>query len=312
MNPRPRLAISLGDPRGIGPEVVAGALTLLQELNPVLVGYRGVDPLPPHLDLECVGEWVPGGGDRLAGELSGLAIERAVKLALTGEVDGVVTAPISKTALRAAGYRYPGHTEMLRDLTGVPDVTMMMAAERTPLGGPLRLALLTAHIPLRQVPVELTVELVTRRVRLAVDALRAWWGIRRPRVSFAGINPHASEGGLFGDEERLLLEPAIDVLTKDSDLQIVGIFPGDTVFLPAIHGEADLVVTPYHDVGLAVLKTLAREEGVNVTAGLPFPRTSPDHGTAMDIAGTGKADPGSMLSAIELCQRFCTTVNRAP
>jgi len=239
--------------------------------------------------------------------LSARAIERAVELALRGEITGIVTAPISKAALHAAGYPYPGHTEFLNALTGVSDVTMMMAAERTPLGGPLRLALITAHMPLREVPEALDVDLVVRKTEIALQALRGWWGIPRPRVAFAGLNPHAGEGGLFGLEEQEVFAPATERLARDPDVEILGVFPGDTVFRLAIEGEADLVVTPYHDVGLAVLKTLARDEGVNVTAGLPFPRTSPDHGTAMDIAGTGAADPGAMRAAIDLCVRFCNS-----
>lgn len=305
----PRVAITLGDPRGIGPEVTADALSAIQGLDVIIVGPRGLGALEQRLAefgrWESVGDWDPEGGGRLAGELSAKAIERAVELAQAGEVEGVVTAPISKAALHAAGYSYPGHTEFLQHLTGVDEVTMMMAAERTPIGGPLRLALLTAHLPLRDVPTTLDVDLFVRKSTIAIDALRDWWGIPRPRVVFAGLNPHAGEGGLFGDEETRVFAPALDRLAEDPDVELLGVFPGDTVFLQAIEGRADLVVTPYHDVGLAVLKTLARDEGVNVTAGLPFPRTSPDHGTAMDIAGTGTADPGAMRAAIDLCVRFC-------
>ena len=309
---RPRVGITLGDPRGIGPEVTAAALAsvdgVADGIEAVLVGPRGLGEIERrlgHVARETVGDWDPAGGEKLAGELSGRAIERAVELARAGEVDGIVTAPISKAALRAAGYPHPGHTEFLQTLTGVDEVTMMMAAERTPLGGPLRLALLTAHLPLREVPSTLDVRLVTRRTSIAIEALRTWWGIGRPRVAFAGLNPHAGEGGLFGTEEIEVFGPALERLGADPDLELLGVFPGDTVFLKALGGEADLVVTPYHDVGLAVLKTIAMNEGVNVTAGLPFPRTSPDHGTAMDIAGRGRADPGAMRAAIDLCARFC-------
>ena len=305
---RPRVGITLGDPRGIGPEVTAEALASTEAIEAVLVGPRGLGEIEdrlPGVAWESVGDWEPGAGRELAGELSGRAVERAVELARTGDVDGIVTAPISKTALHAAGYTHPGHTEFLQSLTGADEVTMMMAAERTPLGGPLRLALLTAHLPLRDVPSTLDVDLFILRSTIAIDALRAWWGIARPRVAFAGLNPHAGEGGLFGTEEIEVFGPALEHLGADPDLDIVGIFPGDTVFLKAVSGEADLIVTPYHDVGLAVLKTVAMNEGVNVTAGLPFPRTSPDHGTAMDIAGSGKADPGAMRAALELCARFC-------
>ncbi len=319
----PRIGITLGDPRGIGPEVIASALaaTAVREVaRYLLIGPKSVDggdagvisdQAIGRVEREVVGAW--GGqveaddGERAAGEVSGRSIERGVELAVRGEIDGLVTGPISKRALRAAGYEYPGHTELLRDRAGVEEVTMMMAAERTPLGGPLRLALLTAHIPLREVPPALTVELAVQRTRIAIDALREWWGFDRPRVAFAGLNPHAGESGLFGDEESRVLTPAADRVAAETGAEIVGVLPADTVFLHAIEGGADLVVTPYHDVGLAVLKTVARDEGVNVTAGLPFPRTSPDHGTAFDIAGTGRANPGAMIAAIELCARFCNT-----
>jgi len=226
-------------------------------------------------------------------------------MALAGEVDGLVTAPIAKTALRAAGYDFPGHTEFLKERCAVPDVTMIMAAERTRLGGPLRVALLTVHVPLRSVPDLIDVELVVRRSTIAARALREWWGIDLPRLALAGVNPHASEQGLFGDEEERVLRPAAERLDAAGEVEVTGIFPADTVFRRCLDGSADAVVVPYHDVGLAVLKTIAGDAGVNVTAGLPFPRTSPDHGTALDIAGRGVADPGSMIAAVAQCVRFC-------
>lgn len=324
-----RVGITLGDPRGIGPEVAAASLRnegvrRLAEFT--AIGPAGWDA-PSGVRLETVGSWPFADASRGeeapaedareeegreeearekdAGRLSALAVERGIELATSGEIDGLVTGPISKRAIHAAGWAYPGHTELLRDRTGVPEVTMVMAAERTPLGGPIRVALLTAHIPLRAVPDALTVEAVLTRSRIAVRALREWWGFRRPKVCFAGINPHASEGGLFGDEEARVLEPAVRALRADREAEVVGIAPADTAFRRCVDGEADLIIVPYHDVGLAVLKTVARDTGVNVTAGLPFPRTAPDHGTAFDIAGRGIADPGATISAIELCVRFC-------
>lgn len=324
--PSIRIGITLGDPRGIGPEVTAAALSgsvlapsFDRRITYVVIGWKGALPAELLADdavrLEPVGRW-PGGGkggtERSAGRLAAVAIERAAELALDGRIDGLVTGPISKAALAAAGRPFPGHTEFLRELTSAPDVTMMMSAETTPLGGPLRMALLTAHIPLREVPAALTGDLVERRSRIANLALREWWGIPVPRLAFAGLNPHASEGGRFGDEEERVLSPAVRRLRADG-LRIAGVFPGDTVFARCIAGDVDAVVVPYHDVGLAVIKTLARDTGVNVTAGLPFPRTSPDHGTAFDIAGRGLADPGSMRASIELCIRFAgRTAKKVP
>lgn len=313
-----RIGITLGDPRGIGPEVVGGALRRMQEsgagldnhgpveyivIGPRSPGTSGLDS-HPNIGFEFIGR---GSGDdaAAAGRTSIEAIERGIALALDGTIDGLVTGPISKHAIAAAGYSYPGHTELLCERTGVPDVTMIMSTESTPIGGPLRIALLTVHVPLRQVPDLLTEELVRRRASIAAAALRDWWGIQRPRLAFAGVNPHASEDGLFGDEEARVLAPAMSRLDQESDIEIVGLFPADSVFRRCIEGESDLVIAPAHDVGLAVLKTLAPHTGINVTAGLPFPRTSPDHGTALDIAGRGIANSGSMEAAIKACIQFC-------
>ncbi|MFW6084114.1 MAG: 4-hydroxythreonine-4-phosphate dehydrogenase PdxA [Gemmatimonadota bacterium] len=322
----PRIGITLGDPRGIGPEVTAAALASgagedvadgagMASRHFLLVGPPELVPPPlledPRVELESVGRW-SGGAEAEAGRVSMASVERGVELALEGAVDGLVTAPISKAAIAAAGHPWPGHTEFLRDRCGVPDVTMIMGAESTPVGGALRIALLTVHVALSAVPDMLTGALIERRSRIAERALREWWGIARPRLAYAGLNPHASEGGLFGDEEGRVLEPAIRRLAADHGLEVSGPFPADSVFRRCIDGRADLVVAPYHDVGLAVLKTLAPHRGVNVTAGLPFPRTSPDHGTAFDVAGTGAADPGSMRAAIDACGRFCVNVASNP
>lgn len=310
-----RIGVTLGDPRGIGSEVVASALAARAEapdsanVEFLLIGPVGLVP-PGLTDLpgivaEPVGRWTEAGDAAAAGRASVASIERGIDLALEGAIDGLVTAPIAKSALAAAGYPWPGHTELLRDRCGVDDVTMIMGAERTPLGGPLRVALLTVHVALREVPDLLDEELVVRRSLIAATALREWWGIARPRLAFAGVNPHASEGGLFGDEEARIIEPAMRRIESHGGVEVVGLHPADTVFRRCIDGRADVVVTPVHDVGLAVLKTLAPENGINVTAGLPFPRTSPDHGTAFDIAGRGLADSRSMGAAIDACVRFC-------
>lgn len=323
--PGVRIGITLGDPRGIGPEVVVGALKRLQKRSVTTsdespVEYVVIGPRPsnlpglasmPDVRFDPIGTWAVD-SDVEAGRMSIEAVERGISLALDGGIDGLVTGPISKQAIAAAGYTYPGHTELLCERTGVPDVTMIMSTETTPFGGPLRIALLTVHVALRHVPDLLTLELVRRRASIAAAALRDWWGIACPRLAFAGVNPHASEGGLFGDEEERVLAPAMRRLDQENGIEIVGLFPADSVFRRCIEGEADLVVAPAHDVGLAVLKTIAPHSGINVTAGLPFPRTSPGHGTAFDIAGHGLADSRSMQEAIEACTRFCTrSVGRA-
>ena len=308
--------MTAGDPRGIGPEIVAAALSRPELEEAADFVCVGPDEIVRDLPGEPVGvgRWDAADPDpeRTAGTLAGRAVETAIEAARDGRVDGLVTAPLSKAALRRAGWEVPGHTELLRDRLGAEEVTMMMAAETTPLGGPLRLALLTAHLPLRAVPGTLTPELVVTRGRIAVRALRDWWGIERPRVAFAGLNPHASEGGLFGDEEERVLAPAMERIAEEEDVELDGIRPADTVFRRCLEGDVDLVVVPYHDVGLAVLKTIALETGVNVTAGLPLPRTSPDHGTAFDIAGSGRADPTSMCEAVDLCVRFARRAASPP
>lgn len=304
---RPRVAVTLGDPRGIGPEVTLSALrreSVAEAARWIVVGFEGW-PAPPGCRLESVGHGERDGDDLEAGRLSRRSIERALELVEAGEADGLVTGPVSKRALTAAGWGFPGHTEWLRERTGVGEVTMVMAAETTPLGGALRVGLLTGHVPLREVPDRITPELVERKVRVAATALREWWGIASPRICLAGLNPHASEGGLFGEEEARVLEPAVERLSGDEGLEMAGVVPADSAFRRCVEGEVDLVMAPYHDVGLAVVKTVARDAGVNVTAGLPFPRTAPDHGTAFDIAGRGIADPGATVAALELCARFC-------
>ena len=285
----PRLAITLGDPRGIGAEVTHKALARWQnsaDFSYTLIGSEYTSTTPSE-----------------AGRLAGAAIEEAVALALNGGVDAIVTAPIDKTAFAAAGYKYPGHTEMLAALAGNVPVVMMMAAERTRLGGPLRVVLATIHIPLAQVPRLLTTDLLVEQSTITAQALERDWGIDRPRLALCAVNPHASDGGLFGDEEARVMAPARDRL-QASGIDVQGPFPADTVFVRALGGEFDAVIAPYHDVGMAAFKTASFGQGVNVTLGLPFPRTSPDHGTALDIAGHGVADSSSMEEAIELAVRL--------
>ena len=300
----PRIGITLGDPRGIGPEVTVGALrdsTLAAAAEYVLIGPEGI--VAGEERLEAVGAWAAGDGPAAAGRLAGLAIARGADLALQGEIDALVTAPIDKAAFRAGGWPFPGHTEMLRDIAGAAEVAMMMAAETTRLGAPLRVVLATTHMALRSVPDTLTSALLVRQTTLTRDALRSWWGIPLPRIALCALNPHASDDGLFGDEEARVYRPAISAI-EDSGVAVVGPIPADTVFNRALAGEFDAVIAPYHDVGMAAFKTVSFGSGVNVTLGLPFPRTSPDHGTALDIAGSGVADASSMIEAIRLAIRL--------
>jgi 4-hydroxythreonine-4-phosphate dehydrogenase len=285
-----RLAVTLGDPRGIGPEIVAAARSdarVAARAELVIVGPSGT-VVPAN---EEIGEWHPGGSARLAGRLAGLAIERATALALAGDVQGIVTAPIDKHALYEGGYDFPGHTEMLAALTG-SHVAMMLASDR------LRVVLVTTHIALHDVPRELTQARIVECADITRRGLRRLYGIAEPRIALCALNPHAGDGGRFGDEDETLLAPGARAAG------ILGPFPADTVFVRAMRGAFDAVLAPYHDVGMTAIKVASFGSAVNVTLGLPFPRTSPDHGTALDIAGLGRADPASMIEAVLECARF--------
>ena len=297
------LAITLGDPRGIGPEVTGKALAaLLPELGGDLIRVIGPAECGGHSWGPCRFEAVDGGAVGLGpGRAAGLAIGRAVELAVAGEVDAIVTAPVHKPALIAEGY-HPGHTEMLLALSGARRVGMLMCDEGGGGGegrSPRRVLLATIHVPLAQVPDLLTVELLVSQTRLLGAALASDWGVRTPRIALCALNPHASDEGLFGSEERDIYKPALAALAGEP-WSVAGPVSADTVFKRAFSGEFDAVVAPYHDVGMAAFKTAAFGRGVNVTIGLPFIRTSPDHGTAFDIAGRGMADPSSMIEAIRL------------
>lgn len=286
----PRLALTLGDPRGIGPEIVADALAdagVRAAADVVVVGPAGTEVAVD----ERVGEWRGGDSAEHAGMLAGRAVERAVALARSGAVAGIVTAPIDKAALLAGGYDYPGHTEMLAALTGAR-VAMMLASER------LRVALVTTHIALREVPRRLSAEAIIETARITRAGLADWFGIAEPRLALCALNPHAGDGGRFGDEDATVLSPAARVAG------VAGPYPADTVFVRAMRGEFDAVLAPYHDVGMTAIKVASFGSAVNVTLGLPFPRTSPDHGTALDIAGRGVADPASFIAATLLCARI--------
>ncbi len=306
MSAVPVLAVTLGDPRGIGPEVAAAAVRALggdEGIRLIIVGPEGTLADDVAGDRITLGYWSSDGGEEEAGRLAGMAIEKAAHLALQGEVAGVVTAPIDKHALRLAGYAFPGHTEMLAALAGLERVGMLMAAEQTALGGPLRVLLATTHLPLRAVPEAVTGDLILGQTRLLHESLRLGWSIEHPRLALCALNPHASDGGLFGSEEADVLVPAAQTL-RSAGIDLAGPLPADTVFLRAARGEFDAVIAPYHDVGMAAFKTVAFGRGVNVTLGLPFVRTSPDHGTALDIAGQGSADAASMIEATRLAQRL--------
>ncbi|MGZ8471775.1 MAG: 4-hydroxythreonine-4-phosphate dehydrogenase PdxA [Gemmatirosa sp.] len=295
---RPRLAVTLGDPRGIGPELVAktlGADVVPEDVSLVLVGPSGTG-----LDVDVeVGAWHASDGVAAAGRLAGRAIEAAVALALDGTVQGIVTAPLDKAALHAGGYDFPGHTEMLGALTG-REPAMMLAATRASVdgGNPLRVVLATTHVALRDVPRLLTAEAIARAAALTREYLQRWFGIAEPRIALCALNPHAGDGGRFGREDDELLAPAARAAG------LIGPLPADTVFVRAMRGAFDAVIAPYHDVGMTAIKVAAFGSAVNVTLGLPFPRTSPDHGTALDIAGQGIADPSSFHEAVRLCAAF--------
>ncbi len=303
---RPRIAVTLGDPRGIGPEVVARALEAPLDADVTVIGADDQLDAVRADHRVGVGSWGLGSGEQTpaapgpsrviqAGRIAGHAIERAAALALTGAADAVVPGPVHKHALHQAGFRRPGHTEWLAELAGGVDVAMMLASDR------LRVVLVTTHVALRDVPALLTQDRVVRAGRVTRTALRDWFGIAEPRLALCALNPHAGEGGLFGDEDERVLRPAAEALDA------AGPLPADTVFVRAVRGEFDAVLAPYHDVGMTAIKVASFGHAVNVTLGLPFPRTSPDHGTAIDIAGTGKADPSSMRAAIELAVQLVGT-----
>lgn len=287
------LALTLGDPRGIGPEIIATALTdpRIVALN---VQWRTVGPIGTAVDVhDAVGRWNPshsvGAGRQaaMAGKLAGDAVLFAADLALRGVVQGMVTGPLDKAALLAGGHDFPGHTEMLGAKAGVP-TTMMLASDR------LRVVLATTHIALSDVPAALTHALIVQTATRTRTGLQEGFGIANPRIALCALNPHAGDGGRFGTEDDTLLRPAA------VEAGIAGPFPADTVFVRAMRGEFDAVIAPYHDVGMTAIKVASFGSAVNVTLGLPFVRTSPDHGTALDIAGKGVASAESIIAAMQL------------
>jgi 4-hydroxythreonine-4-phosphate dehydrogenase len=277
----PVVGLVVGDPSGVGPELLAEVL----RTPPEGVRLRVIgDPSPR----------IPGRPDREGADQAIASLETSVSLALSGEIDAVVTGPVNKRHLHGAGFTYPGQTEFFAARSGTVDYAMLLT------GGPLTVALVTAHVPIREVAGLLSTPEIVRVGRLLASFLRRR-GIIRPRIAVAGLNPHAGEQGDLGDEEGQIIEPALPLLaTAEPGAAFSGPFSPDTVFWRASQGEFDAVLCMYHDQGLIPLKLLGFHDGVNVTLGLPFIRTSPDHGTAYELAGTGKASPESFLSAVRL------------
>ncbi len=332
------LLITMGDAAGIGPETIVDAFVQGLANGCVVVGdpavlrraaavRSGATPMLAVIDAPadladvpsgCLPVLVPAGLpadlaalpwgaiDARCGAAAVACIEEAVRRVRDGQAAAMVTAPIHKEALAAAGSPYPGHTEMLQALAAdaagaLPAVRMMLANEE------LRVVLATIHVSLRRAIERLDFDLVLETIRITHQAAAAW-GLPRPRIAVAGLNPHAGEGGLFGDEERRFIGPAV-AAARDEGIDAMGPFAPDTVFMRARDaaghaGEFDVVVAMTHDHGLIPVKYLGVEQGVNVTLGLPFVRTSPDHGTAFDIAGRGLADPSSLVAAIRMARRL--------
>ncbi|MDQ7837339.1 MAG: 4-hydroxythreonine-4-phosphate dehydrogenase PdxA [Thermodesulfobacteriota bacterium] len=326
----------MGCPVGIGPEIIARSLALHEVYTycrPVVVGDRAIMEravkttgvsldisVIKEADIEQIGRTFRQ-GDRpekiFLLPVSGLDsaqcvygrptartgaamvnyILRAIELALSGRVQAITTAPINKEAMHMAGYEYPGHTELLAEKTGEKEYAMMLAGDR------LKVVPVTIHLPLRDVATRLTREKILENLIVTDSALRRYFGLEQPRLAVAALNPHAGEGGLFGDEEVRIIAPAIDA-AKRLGIDAAGPFPADTVFYRASQGEFAAVIAMYHDQALIPLKLLHFKDGVNITLGLPIIRTSVDHGTAYDLAGSGKADPSSLLAALRLAARM--------
>ncbi|MDF0665368.1 MAG: 4-hydroxythreonine-4-phosphate dehydrogenase PdxA [Nitrospira sp.] len=322
----------MGDPAGIGPEVIAKALSgarLHNVCRPIVIGslpvmertikalklkqrilpVAGHEPMMPQRETVAVldpletplGTFKPGIAAAETGAASVAFIKKAVELAQLGCIEGMVTAPINKEAINMAGCRYPGHTELLADLTHANESGMMI------VGGPLRIMFVTTHVSIKDLSLLLTQAKIEKAIRLAQSALTTLFGIKRPRIGVAALNPHAGEHGLFGDEEARVILPAARAAQQKGILASDPL-PADTLFGKAAKGSFDGVVALYHDQGLIPLKLVAFGTCVNLTVGLPIIRTSVDHGTAFDIVGKGVADPGSLIEAVKLAAKI--TQNR--
>ena len=287
---RVRVGVTMGDPSGIGPEIVLKAITdprVREVCEPVLYGPRTAAERK---------RFTPGVLSADAGRAACEAIEQAVADAMAGQLDAIATGPIHKEALALAGVAWRGHTELLAHLTGARDVAMMFDSPR------LRVVLVTVHVPLSSVPRLLTQERVEKTLALAAAALPRF-GVPTPRLALAGLNPHAGEGGLMGSEDQDVLVPAVESARR-CGIDVTGPVPADTVFRQAVDGRFDAVIACYHDQGLIPVKLVGFGEAVNITLGLPIVRTSVDHGTAFDIAGRGVADETSLVHAVLLAARL--------
>ena len=313
----------MGDPCGIGPEIILKSLkspAVRKSANYVIIGNKNVFdqaartlkiPLKyriishiaeiensnPPVSLLSINDFKSNLMKQKkptaeGGELSVQCVIRGINLAMSGHIDALVTAPICKEAIHLGGYGYPGHTEMLKIFSGVDQVVMLM------VGGKLKVAFATTHIAIKDVPQSITPEGILGTIIICNEGLKKYFGLKRPRIAVCGLNPHAGEERIFGGEERKVIIPAIEKARKKG-ICCEGPVSADTVFYKALNGAYDVVVAIYHDQGAIPLKLHAFETGVNITLGIPFVRTSPDHGTAYDIAGKGIADPRSMMEAIK-------------
>lgn len=289
-----RIGITCGDVNGIGPEIARKAVLSKHWNSDVKFTYIGPEPangFSKHWKIECNEVPNPGKITAEASRTAVAAIAHAVRGCLDGELDAMVTAPICKEGLKLAGLRWPGHTEMIADLTGTKRYGMML------MGKGLRVMLATRHLPLRDVADALTRENVLEAIELTGETLR-FFGFDNGRIGVCGLNPHAGDGGALGSEEQTVIMPAIEA-ARSKGFNAIGPVPADVIFFQTLEKSYDAVVAMYHDQGLGPLKMHAFDCGVNFTAGLPIIRTSPDHGTAFDIAGKGLANADSMIAAIE-------------
>ncbi len=311
---KPILAITIGDPAGIGPEIVVKTLAknnIYQICQPVIIGTKSVldfylkkypsvvsSRIFDLIDIGKIKKLRFSKIDAAYGRLAYKYIKKAVELAQTGQVDGIVTAPISKEALNRAGLNYSGHTEIFAKLTGIKNLLMLMVNKK------VKVAMVTRHLPLGEVVKELTVEKVFLAIKLAIQGLEKYFSVYRPKTVVCALNPHAGEGGILGREEKEIIIPAIEK-AKRNGYNVIGPYPADTVFQN--WQKYDLIIALYHDQAMIPLKLLGSSSLVNVTIGLPFIRTSPGHGTAFDIAGKNIADERPMFSAVKLATEMCKT-----